>query len=57
LLEPLQQCADAGLRFCIVRGERHQHADAPHALALLRARGERPSSCYAGNQRDELAPF
>jgi hypothetical protein len=26
-------------------GHAHEHADAPHALALLRARRERPSDC------------
>jgi hypothetical protein len=26
----------------IVRGERREHTDAPHSLALLRARRERP---------------
>jgi hypothetical protein len=33
-----------------------QHADAPHALGLLRARRERPSSRRTANERDELAP-
>ena len=32
-----------------------QHADAPHALALLRARRERPRRRRAAEQRDELA--
>jgi hypothetical protein len=35
---------------------RHQHADAPHALGLLRARRERPRG-RAPEQRDEVAPF
>src|SRR5262245_25961210 len=35
-------------------GKIHEHADAPHALALLRPRRERP--CHRGaQQRDELA--
>jgi len=34
---------------------RHQHADPPHALALLRARRERPRDRRAAEQRDELA--
>jgi hypothetical protein len=34
----------------------HQHADAPHALALLRPRHERPP-CRTTEQRDELAPL
>ena len=33
----------------------HQHADAPHPLALLRARSERPRRRRAAEQRDELA--
>ena len=37
-----------------VRGESIEHADAPHTLALLRARRERPSR-RAAEQRDELA--
>ena len=43
LLQPLQERRDAGLRFRIVRGCGHEHADAPHPLALLRARRERPT--------------
>src|SRR5262245_15855200 len=37
-------------------GERIEHADAPHALTLLRARHQRPS-CRSAEQRDELASF
>jgi hypothetical protein len=37
--------------------QRHEHADAPHALRLLRARRERPRRCRAAEQRDELATF
>src|SRR5215472_17346484 len=37
-------------------GDGHKHADAPHPLALLRARRERPRRC-AAEQRHELAPF
>ena len=33
-----------------------QHPDAPHALALLCARRERPERRHAAQQRDELAP-
>ena len=33
---------EAGLKFRIVRGSGQEHADAPHALGLLRARGKRP---------------
>jgi hypothetical protein len=42
-LKSLLERREPGLRFGIVRGQRHEHADAPHALALLRARRERPS--------------
>ena len=45
LRQPLQERCEAGLRFRIVRGLAHEHTDAPHALGLLRARGERPRSC------------
>jgi hypothetical protein len=33
----------------------HQHPNAPHALALLRARRERPRGRRAAQQRDEIA--
>jgi hypothetical protein len=36
-------------------GEVNEHADAPHPLALLRARRERPRSRRAAEKRDELA--
>ena len=39
------------------RREAHEHADAPHPLALLRARRQRPRRRRAAEQRDELAPF
>ena len=42
LRQRLQECRDAGLKFRIVRGCGHEHADAPHPLGLLRARRERP---------------
>jgi hypothetical protein len=42
-LQLLPEPRDAGLIFRIVRGCGHDHADAPHSLALLRMRGERPS--------------
>jgi len=56
LLQALQKCGDAPLPFRIVRGQVHQHADAAHALALLRPRGERPRDRRAAEQGDELAP-
>jgi hypothetical protein len=46
----------AGLIYRIARGRGQQHADAPHPLALLRARRERPSDCCAAEKGDELAP-
>jgi hypothetical protein len=44
----------------ILRGERpgvarHEHADAPHAVALLRVRRQRPRR-RAAEERDERAP-
>jgi hypothetical protein len=36
---------------------RQQHADAPHALWLLRPRQQRPRGWSAAQQRDELAPL
>jgi hypothetical protein len=42
LLQALQERHVASRIFRIVRGRGHEHADAPHALALLRARRERP---------------
>jgi hypothetical protein len=43
-------------RFCrrIVFVVRHEHADAPQAVALLRPRGKRPSR-RAAEERDEVA--
>src|SRR5215472_6567171 len=44
-------CFSGSSRSCV-----HEHADASHALALLRARRERPSNRRAAEQRHELAP-
>src|SRR5215831_8864840 len=55
-LQTLQECREAGLSLRIFRGEIHQHPDAPHALALLRARRERPRGRRPAEQRDEFAP-
>jgi hypothetical protein len=55
LLQALMKCPDAGLIFRIVRRCRQEHADAPHALALLRACHERPRCRRAADQFDELA--
>src|SRR5262249_33765881 len=52
--ECLQEYRDARLLFRIIRSCVHEHADAPHPLAPLRARHERPRSSSA-EQRYELA--
>src|SRR5262249_6404246 len=49
----LRESGEPGLTFRIIGGEIHEHADAPHPLALLRARRERPCG-RAADQRDEL---
>jgi CRISPR-associated endonuclease/helicase Cas3 len=49
----LRERRDVGLRHGIVFVEPGEHADAPHAPALLRARRERPCR-RAANKRDEL---
>src|SRR5262249_30413018 len=56
LPERFLEHGDAGLRFRVALGKRHQHADAPQALALLRPRRERPRCRRAAEQRDDLAP-
>jgi hypothetical protein len=43
-VETLPESREVGLHFWIILGQARQHADAPHALGLLRMRGERPSS-------------
>jgi hypothetical protein len=50
----LRERRDVGLRHGIVFIEPQEHADAPHAVALLRARRERPCRRSA-EERDELA--
>jgi hypothetical protein len=50
----LQERRQASLCFLIVRCQTHEHADAPHSVWLLRARGKRPSRC-APNQREKIA--
>jgi hypothetical protein len=54
LLQALQKCPDASLKFRIVCGSGLEHGDAPYRL--LRMSGERPR-CRAADQRDELASF
>jgi len=55
LLHRLDEGRHAILSFRIVGGERCEYADAPHSLALLRTRGERP---YRGssNSLNKIAP-
>src|SRR5262249_36619268 len=53
-LQALLERRKSILPFCIVRSPVHEHANAPHALALLRARRERPRSQRAAKQGDEL---
>jgi hypothetical protein len=55
LCQPLKERSDAGLSFGVLRGQRHEHADAPHALGLLRPRRQRPCNRRAA-ERDELPP-
>jgi hypothetical protein len=55
LLQSLQERRDASLGYRMVLAERHEHANAPHPLRLLRPCRERPR-CRAAEQRDELAP-
>src|SRR5262245_49088730 len=53
-LQFLEERLDTGL-FRTVLWKRLKHTNAPHPLALLRARRKRPRRC-AAKQRDELAP-
>ena len=51
----LRERREATLLLGIAFVVRHEHADAPHAVALLRPRRERPGR-RAAEKRDELAP-
>src|SRR5262249_49208908 len=53
-LQPLAQGRNACLSVRIVRTEPY-YGDAPHSLALLRARRERPRGRRAAEQRDKIA--
>src|SRR6516162_76438 len=55
-LQSLLKCPHAGLKLSIIRIGGQEHADAPHALGLLRACPKRPRDGRAAEQRDELAP-
>jgi hypothetical protein len=52
----LSERRDVSLPHGIVLVARSEHAHAPHAVALLRPRRERPR-CRAAEERDELAPL
>jgi hypothetical protein len=41
-LQPVQKCRGARALFRIILGESHERANAPHPLALLPARRQRP---------------
>src|SRR6266446_789787 len=56
LLQRLHERSEVGLLVGLL-GRTHEHADAPHPLALLRARRERPRNSRAAEQRNEGAPF
>ena len=55
LRKPLRERGEPGLSLRIVFVARHQHADPPHAVGLLRARRQRPRR-RAPKPRDELPP-
>src|SRR5262249_21507078 len=54
LRQRLCERQEAGLSCRIVCSHVHEHADAPHAVALLRAYRERPGDRRAAEKRDEL---
>src|SRR5262249_45885245 len=56
LLETLQESAEAGLKFPIVRTRGQENANEAYLLPLLRPRRERPRR-RAAEKRDELALF
>src|SRR5215204_1257330 len=56
LLQLLPERCNAGLRLRVIAGQVHEDADAPHALALLSARGARRRNCRAREPRDDLPP-
>jgi hypothetical protein len=54
-LERLPQRVKSSGNFGIILGQAHDDAEAPHLLALLRTRRQRPRG-RAADERDELAP-
>jgi hypothetical protein len=57
LLQPLQESGDAGLPNRIVCGGVHEHANATHALGLLRSRHHLPHRRTAKQPRRTRAAF
>jgi hypothetical protein len=57
LLQALLERCDPGPIVTIIGGRGHQHADAPHAVALLCARRKRPRYGRATEKSDEVAPL
>src|SRR5262245_28547708 len=55
-LQSLTEGCDASLTFRIVRRYVHKYSDPPHALALLRARRERPRGHSTAEHGYESAP-
>jgi hypothetical protein len=55
ILQTLPEGGEVGLPDLIVFSEAHDHADAPHSVLLLCARGERAEHCRAGEQCDQVA--
>jgi hypothetical protein len=53
--KPLHETGKEGLYLRIAFVPRHEHADPPHPVGLLRSRGERPCS-RAAEHHDEIAP-
>jgi hypothetical protein len=56
LLQSLQERREAAPPLRIACGPRYDHIDAPHALGLLRTRGEWQHRRRTAQKRDELAP-
>ena len=54
--KPLRESGEIALRHRVPLRKTHEHPDAPHPLASLRPRRERPRG-RAAEQRDEVAAF
>src|SRR5262249_14165407 len=55
--QPVHERGEPSLPLRIILACIQEHADAPHALALLRARHPRPRDRRPTEQRDEVAPL